>query len=329
LKVLVTGYAGFIGSNLTRMLLRDLPSDSEVLGLDAYTYAAREKWVFEALPDEPSPRFMATKVDLRSADTVRAVVREWMPDQVYHLAAESHVCRSIEGPRAFAETNFMGTFNLLDALRGNGFKGRFLHVSTDEAFGELRSGDEPFDELTAVRPRSPYAASKAASDLMVQAFCQTYGIDAVITRSTNNFGPNQHSEKLIPRTIQRLMAGKPMTLHGDGTHRRDWIWVDDHCLALASVMRAGLSGNLYCVGSGLELSNRDVVTRVADALRDELDWEGELKLEFTGDRPTDDERYAVCTDKIKQLGWGVDSGPAYFRDRLRKTVRWYSERGFE
>lgn len=326
MRVLVTGFAGFIGSNLTRMLLRDLPPDAEILGLDAYTYAAREKWVFEMLPEEPNQRFMSTMVDLRDAQSVRAITREWMPDQVYHLAAESHVCRSIDGPRAFAETNFMGTFNLLDSLRGNGFKGRMVHVSTDEAFGELRANDEPFDEQSPTRPNSPYAASKAASDLMVRAFVQTYGMNIVTTRCTNNFGPNQHEEKLIPRTIRRILANQPVILHGDGSHSRDWIWVDDHCRALIMAMGRGLSGQTYCVGSGQELSNKNTVYAVAGAMQSELGWEGELGIQFTNDRPTDDIRYAVKTDKIKQLGWNLHADPTHLHARLRETVRWYADR---
>lgn len=319
MRVLVTGFAGFIGSNLTRMLLRELPPDAEILGLDCYTYAARERWVFEMLPDHETRRFMATQVNLLDARAVSALVEHWEPDQVYHLAAESHVCRSIDGPRAFAETNFMGTFNLIEALRVNQFKGRMVHVSTDEAFGELRAGDDPFDEQTPARPNSPYSASKAASDLIVRAFVQTYGLDIRTTRCTNNFGPNQHEEKLIPRTIQRLREGKPMTVHGDGTHSRDWIWVDDHCAALRAVMERGMAGQLYCIGSGNELSNLEVIRSVARAMGTD-----ELRLEFNQDRPTDDRRYAVRTDKVQQLGWRPS--PGLFQEQLLKTVRWYEER---
>ncbi len=319
---MITGYAGFIGSNLTRMLMSDADT---VLGLDCHTYASRPHWVWETFRSEEE-RFVEANVDLRDFKSLRATIEHFRPDAVYHLAAESHVCKSIAGPRAFAETNFMGTFNLLEALRQTGFSGRMLHVSTDEAFGELQHWQSPFEETTAIDPRSPYSASKAASDLMVRAYVRTYGLDAVITRCTNNFGPNQHEEKLIPRAITRLMANQPMTLHGDGTHSRDWIHVDDHCRALYSVMRSGIRGEMYCVGSGLELPNWKVIDEVAQAMRDEIGWKGEARTVRTGDRPTDDMRYAVSTEKIfEQCGWAVDSGIDYFRRRLRETVRWYWE----
>lgn len=329
MRVLVTGYAGFIGSNLTRMLFERMPLGTEILGIDAYTYAARPDWVLKHADVENEMRFRALKLDLRDAHAVRSVLNAWMPDQVYHLAAESHVCRSIDGPRAFAETNFMGTFNLIDALRGYGFKGRMVHVSTDEAFGELERGDAPFSESTPIAPRSPYAASKAASDLMVKAFAETYGLDFVTTRCTNNYGPNQHEEKLIPRTIERLLKGEAMTVHGAGDHVRDWIWVDDHCRALLTVMEAGRRGELYCVGGGVELSNLEVIDAVARAMREELDWSGDVNLKYTNDRPTDDKRYAVTTDKLQTLGWCAPPTYDYLLSRLRQTVRWYSfkERG--
>lgn len=321
MRIVVTGYAGFIGSNLTRMLLHP---DNVVLGIDCHTYASRPIWVWNALENEDK-RFIESNVDIRDSAKLAAVLEDFEPDQVYHLAAESHVCRSIEGPRDFATTNFMGTFNLIEALRRMDFKGRMVHVSTDEAFGELKTWESPFDENTNTDPRSPYSASKAASDLMVRAYARTYGLDCMVTRCTNNFGPNQHEEKLIPRAITRLMQGLPMTLYGDGSHSRDWIFVDDHCRALMKVMEKGPHGNLYCIGSGLEFSNKDVVLRVVQAMVEELAWEGTLKLEFTNDRPTDDQRYAVDSSKIRSLGWGVDPGPAYFRKRLKQTVRWYAE----
>lgn len=319
MKIVVTGYAGFIGSTLARQLIN---AGHQVVGLDCHTYAARPAYVQEIL-DENDPRFELALCDLRDQFTLNTLIEEIDPDQVYHLAAESHVCRSIEGPRDFATTNFMGTFNLLEALRRIKFKGRMVHVSTDEAFGELQPGERPFTELTPTDPRSPYSASKAASDLMVRAYVRTYALDCVITRCTNNYGPNQHEEKLIPRAITRFLKNKPMTIHGNGSHIRDWIFVEDHCKALQVAMRRGVMGDLYCIGSGLELPNIEVVKRVAIAVESVTGQRVDLKLNFTNDRPTDDHRYAVDNRKLVALGWGVDPGAAYFRARLSETVEWY------
>lgn len=320
-RIVVTGYAGFIGSNLTRMLLND--SDI-ILGIDCHTYAARPFHVWNELKDSDS-RFIDSRVDIRDFHRLAAVLEDFKPDEVYHLAAESHVCRSIEGPRDFATTNFMGTFNLIEALRRMEFDGRLVHVSTDEAFGELRKMDPPFDEMTPTDPRSPYSASKAASDLMVRAYARTYGLNFCITRCTNNYGPNQHDEKLIPRTITKIMGGQPMTIHGDGTHSRDWIWVGDHCEALMTVMAKGQAGHLYCIGGGIEMENREIVQWVKTALDIELSKDHELAIVFTNDRPTDDHRYAVDTSKIEQLGWKPNRDRSYLAKRLRETVRWYAE----
>lgn len=318
MKIVVTGWAGFIGSTLTRQLLSH---GHEVLGIDSLTYAARPAYVRDDVDDDGL--FSEARVDIRDTVSLRRTLDGFEPDQIYHLAAESHVCRSIDGPRDFAETNFMGTFNLIECLRNMEFRGRLVHVSTDEAFGELQPGERPFTELTPTDPRSPYSASKAASDLMVRAYVRTYGLDAVVTRCTNNYGPNQHEEKLIPRAIQRFLKGEAMTIHGNGSHVRDWIFVEDHCKALQLAMRRGVTGDLYCIGSGLELQNIEVVKRVAAAVELITGTRVDMKLNFTNDRPTDDHRYAVENRKIAALGWGVDPGPAYFRARLAETVEWY------
>lgn len=319
MRTLITGYAGFIGSNLTRHLLKSAIKQDSIVGLDCYTYAARPEWALEAVRAKEISVFTETKIDLRSKDEVMAFIQYFKPNRIYHLAAESHVCRSIEGPRAFAETNFMGTFNILEALRQIEFDGRLVHVSTDEAFGELKHGEEPFSDLTPVKPRSPYAASKCASDLMVQAYVNTYGLDAVITRCTNNYGPNQHEEKLIPKAIHSIVKGKEMTLYGDGSHSRDWIYVEDHCKALERAMIAGLSGQVYPIGSGLELTNKEVVMAVREVINKDMD----LKIRYTDDRPTDDVRYAVNTDKSRKLGFIPIPAKDYFLARLKHTVDWY------
>jgi dTDP-glucose 4,6-dehydratase len=179
--------------------------------------------------------------------------------------------------------------------------------------------------MTAVHPRSPYAASKCASDLMVYAYAQTYGLEAMITRCTNNYGPNQHEEKLIPKAISTLVLGQEMTLYGDGSHSRDWIFVDDHCAALETVMRQGLPGNTYCIGSGLELTNKEAVIAVAKAVREVMKKEIDLKIRYTDDRPTDDARYAVDTHKIQSIGFKPVPDMGYFMARIRQTVKWYLE----
>ena len=320
MRIIVTGWAGFIGSNLTRMLLN---KDDEIMGVDCHTYAARPYHVREVLDKYPGKSFFPVDVNLCDADRLAGMVRSFRPDQVYHLAAESHVCRSIEGPRAFAETNFMGTFNLLEALRKSDFKGRLIHVSTDEAFGELRLGDSPFYEELRIDPRSPYAASKAASDLMVRAYGHTYELDAVVTRCTNNYGPNQHEEKLIPKAIKCFLDREPMRLHGDGTNRRDWIHVDDHCLALTRAMKFGARGSMYCLGSGLELTNKEVVVRVHAAV-ERVVGPRPFGVFFSNDRPTDDKRYAVDSAKDeREIGFAPQSGAQYFDGKLEEAVRWY------
>jgi dTDP-glucose 4,6-dehydratase len=322
MRTLITGYAGFIGSNLTRKIAMYAHPDDEIIGLDCFTYAARPEWAWNGLSDRT---FYEEKVDLRNADEVSRVIKDFMPERIFHLAAESHVCRSIDGPRAFAETNFMGTFNLLEALRVNGWKGKMVHISTDEAFGDLDMYEPPFTEETPVKPNSPYAASKCASDMMVRAYAMTYGINAVITRCTNNYGPNQHEEKLIPKAILSMLAGTPMTMYGDGSHCRDWIHVDDHCEALLTAAHEGRAGEVYCVGSGLELSNKEVVHCVAGAMHEELGWKGMVDMVFTDDRPTDDRRYAVRTNKIAGIGWLRDPSPKRFHENLKRTVRWYAD----
>lgn len=300
------------------MLLKEAKAKgNSIYGIDAYTYAARPDWAF---PDGDTEK--RAKLDLRNAASVLKAIQDIKPDQVYHLAAESHVCRSIDGPRAFIETNVLGTFNLLEALRVTDFKGRILHVSTDETFGQLKlKGGDKFDEKTLLQPTSPYSASKASSDLIVQAFCHTYGLDAVITRCTNNYGPNQHEEKLIPKTITNILNNKPITVYGSGDNIRDWIHVDDHCEALKTVMAVGKSGEVYCIGSGLQLRNIEVIKEIIKVMG------VSPKFEYSNSRPTDDLRYAVHTSKIESLGWIPNKRPGYFRERIAETIEWYKTHG--
>lgn len=320
MKIVVTGYAGFIGSNLTRMLLED--ERNEILGIDCFTYAARADHVYEKI--HMRSNFKEAFIDIRDTVQLEKAIKDFNPDQVYHLAAESHVCKSIEGPRDFATTNFMGTFNILEALQKISFKGRMVHVSTDETFGELGLRDEPFTEETMLQPRSPYAASKAASDLMVQAYYHTYGLNCMITRCSNNYGPNQHTEKLIPKTIMSFLNKEEMTIYGNGENIRDWIYVDHHCKGLMLTMKEGRPGEVYCIGSGLELTNKEVIHFILEVMCD-MGLEPELKFRHTNDRPTDDRRYAIDSSKIRELGFWTGNDTTFFKHYLKETIKWYME----
>lgn len=329
MKVIVTGWAGFIGSNLTRMILQE--TDWEVHGLDAHTYAARPQWLNQIFSVNPKLhlRFVDyPKCDLFSRDLVRQAVERIQPDLIIHLAAESHVCRSLEGPRKFLNSNVTGTFNLLEACRGLAKRPVFHHVSTDEVYGEL-GPDGFFTESTPYMPRSPYAATKAASDHLVMAYHHSYGFDTRITNCSNNFGPNQHEEKLIPKAILSVLQGKPITLYGPGTQVRDWIWVDDHCRGILAAIENGKPGQTYLLGGNMERTNAQVVHDVISAVRDVTGdkWPSisDPMIVHTSDRPTDDARYAIdCTKAKQMLAWSP--APAAYHERLKLTVRWYNLR---
>lgn len=267
------------------------------------------------------------------------------PDAVFHFAAESHVCRSIAGPDDFVTTNINGTFNLLEAWREylqerfawstaeENLRSlhRFVHVSTDEVFGDLGLASDPkskFHEQKLYAPTSPYAASKAASDHLVKAWAHTYGLNAVVTNCTNNYGPNQHEEKLIPSAILKILNQEVVKIYGKGDHVRDWIWVEDHCRALDTVFRKGKSGESYGIGGDNERTVQDVVTDVYVNLvhmgEEDDSFRGLcLKTINTNDRPTDDERYAMDTSKIRSLGWSPTKD---YHSKLRETIAWYIER---
>jgi dTDP-glucose 4,6-dehydratase len=324
-KLLVTGGAGFIGSALIRKIIHD--TDLRVVNVDKLTYAGNR----DSLADvERSPRYAFEQVDVCDAEALRRVFAEHRPEGLIHLAAESHVDRSIDGPDAFVRTNVVGTATLLqaalhhwrEALReAPGF--RFHHVSTDEVYGSL--GDTgAFSESTPYAPNSPYSATKAASDHLVRAWHHTYGLPVVTTNCSNNYGPYQFPEKLIPLMIQRALAGAPLPVYGRGENVRDWLHVDDHADALLTVYQRGRLGETYNVGGWSEQRNIDVVRRVC-ALVDELapDPTGprERLITFVTDRPGHDARYAIDASKLAaELGWRpretFDSG-------LRRTVEWY------
>lgn len=330
MKFLVTGGAGFIGSAVIRHLIGT--TDHQVVNLDALTYAANLASVAEAAKN---PRYAFEQADIRDAAALKAIFAKHQPDIVMHLAAESHVDRSIDGADDFISTNIVGTFTLLQAVRGywgaldDAAKARFRfhHISTDEVFGSLPPVGL-FREDTAYDPRSPYSASKASSDHLVMAWHHTYGLPVVMTNCSNNYGPYHFPEKLIPLMILNGLDGKQLPVYGAGDNVRDWLFVEDHARALCVVAEKGRVGQSYNVGGNAERTNLTVVTAIC-ALLDELaprpDGKGHDSLiTYVADRPGHDRRYAIDATKIKrELGW---TPSVTFEDGLRQTVRWYLDR---
>jgi dTDP-glucose 4,6-dehydratase len=323
--ILVTGGAGFIGANF---ILDWLAAGGEpVVNLDKLTYAGN---LGNLAALEGDARHTFVHGDMGDRARVLALLTQHRPRAVLNFAAETHVDRSIHGPAAFIETNVVGTFGLLDAIREwwsalpAAEKGafRFLHVSTDEVYGSLGPSDPAFAETTAYAPNSPYAASKAASDHFVRAYCHTYGLPAVTTNCSNNYGPRQFPEKLIPLMIVNALAGKPLPVYGDGANVRDWLYVGDHCAALRVALERGRIGETYNVGGNAEIPNIEVVRTVCRILgeaRPGRDYAAQIA--FVRDRPGHDRRYAVNAEKIRrELGWAPAES---FATGMRRTVQWY------
>ncbi|MGA3267521.1 MAG: dTDP-glucose 4,6-dehydratase [Verrucomicrobiota bacterium] len=323
MNLLITGGAGFIGSNVIHHVI-DRPEVARLVNLDCLTYAGHLENL-EAVARHP--KYVFEKVDLRDPAAVRRVVDRHDITHVMHLAAESHVDRSIAGPGDFIQTNVVGTFNLLEACRARWFSPqtpfRFHHVSTDEVFGSL--GPEGyFTETTPYAPNSPYSASKASSDMLVRAYRHTYGLPAVITNCSNNYGPYQFPEKLIPVIIQSLRARQPVPVYGDGMNVRDWLYVRDHAAALWIVLTRGRDGETYNIGGHNEWPNLRIVELICDLvdeLAPQLGGHSRQLISFVKDRPGHDRRYAIDATKIKnELAWQ----PAHrFEDGIRETVQWY------
>ena len=330
IKILVTGGAGFIGSALIREILRN--TSFEIVNLDKLTYAGNLLSLVDAALDD---RYCFEKVDICDIDKVVQIFEKHRPNLVMHLAAESHVDRSIDGPVEFINTNINGTFNLLEAARTyfdgldetDQSKFRFHHISTDEVFGDLARTDDLFTEKTPYSPSSPYSASKAASDHLVRAWWRTYGLPVIITNCSNNYGPYHFPEKLIPHVILKAIHGKPVPVYGDGSQIRDWLYVEDHAKALIKVVTEGEIGETYNIGGHNEKTNLEVVETICDLLEElapkklsGIDKYRDL-ITFVQDRPGHDARYAIDASKIEhELGWVPEET---FETGLRKTVQWY------
>ncbi|HLT48604.1 MAG TPA: dTDP-glucose 4,6-dehydratase [Rubricoccaceae bacterium] len=323
-NVLVTGGAGFIGANFVRWLLREAPA-ARVVTLDALTYAGSLRNL-EGLPDPARHAFVHGEV--QDGPLVERLLREHDVDTVVHFAAETHVDRSILGPRRFVETNVVGTFTLLEAAR-QAWRGRrdvrFHHVSTDEVYGSLAPGEPAFTEATPYDPNSPYSASKAGSDHLVRAYARTYGLPVTITNCSNNYGPYQFPEKLLPLMLLNALSGRPLPIYGDGRQVRDWLYVEDHCDAIGRVLAAGEPGETYNVGGNNQVANLDLVHRLCDLLDRRFPESPHAPhaglIRFVEDRPGHDRRYAMDTKKIERdLGWTPEET---LETGLEQTVDWY------
>jgi dTDP-glucose 4,6-dehydratase len=322
-NILITGGAGFIGANFVRYWVDRHPGD-RVVNLDALTYAGNLENL-EGMDALPAYRFVHG--DINDRDCLDRVFAEEGIDTVVHFAAESHVDRSILGPDAFIRTNVYGTFNLLEAAKAawGDFAGgqRFLHVSTDEVYGSLDSDAPAFTETHAYAPNSPYSASKAASDHLVRAYHHTYGMPVLTTNCSNNYGPYQFPEKLIPLTILNALEGKPIPVYGDGKNIRDWLYVEDHCNGIETVLEGGRPGEVYNIGGINEWQNIDIVNLVCDRL-DELQPGAasyRAQISFVKDRPGHDRRYAIDAGKMQhELGWSPRHD---FASGIGQTIRWY------
>lgn len=328
-NVLVTGGAGFIGSNFVHYLL-GTEQEVQVVNLDLLTYAGS----LENLKNLPhQDRYTFVQGDICNRDLVNSLLREDQIDTVVHFAAESHVDRSILGPEPFIQTNVFGTFSLLEAARQYWIvesnlpldQVRFHHVSTDEVYGSLGPDDPAFSETTPYAPNSPYAASKASSDHLVRAYFHTYGLPVTITNCSNNYGPRQFPEKLIPLIILNAIAGKPLPVYGDGQQIRDWLFVDDHCEAIWMVLKKGNLGETYNIGGGNQPANLTIVETICDLL-DEMQPDSPNKphrslISFVTDRPGHDRRYAIDISKVsRELNWEPHH---HLTDGLRETMIWY------
>jgi len=310
MRILVTGGSGFIGSNFIRYMLNEHP-DYRVINLDKLTYAGN----LDNLKDvENNPNYSFVRGDICDPDTVDKLMQERQIDQVVHFAAETHVDRSITDGSAFVRTNLLGTYTLLDSALRHGID-RFIHISTDEVYGSTIEGS--FKETDVLNPSSPYSSSKAGSDLLARSYYVTYDLPVIITRCTNNFGPYQYPEKLIPLFITNLLEDKKVPVYGTGQNVRDWIYVLDHCRAIDFILQYGEAGEIYNIGGGAERTNLEITEKILGIL-----GKDDSMIEYVKDRPGHDFRYSLDCSKLKDIGWVSEYN---FEDALEKTIRWYVE----
>ena len=335
MRILVTGGAGFIGSNLVHYLLGDASRElgveiERVVTLDKLTYAGNRSSLASL---ESDPRHVFVQGDICDGALVGSLLREHRIDSVMHLAAESHVDRSIDNPEEFIQTNFVGTYRLIEAYRRYAVetarmtdgKSAFLHVSTDEVFGSLGPDDPAFCEETPYAPNSPYSASKAGSDHLARAYHHTYGLPVITTNCSNNYGPYQFPEKLLPLMIRKTLKGEALPVYGDGSNVRDWLYVEDHCRGLAMALFRGVPGRTYVIGGKCEMKNIDVVHAIIETVRElapgKVTKSADELITYVRDRPGHDRRYAIDPSRIgDELGWAPREN---FNSGLRRTVQWY------
>ncbi len=316
--VLVCGGAGFIGSNFIRQLLEKYPR-IKIVNLDKLTYSGNLDNLRDVARD---PRYTFVRGDIADARKIKSVFKKYAPDYVINFAAETHVDRSIHvGALEFINTNVVGVFNILEAVKASGRIRKFVQVSTDEVYGSLDlTSKEKFSEDTAFAPNVPYAATKAGGDMLCRSYHSTWGVPVVVTHCSNNYGPRQYPEKLIPFFVLRMLEGKKLPLYGDGRHVRDWIYVSDHCRALELCLLRGRAGAVYNIGADNEMSNRDIAALILEYF-----GKDERSVEFVKDRPGHDRRYAIDAALIrKELGWKPEY---HFKDAFRETIKWYVDNG--
>ena len=313
-KILVTGGLGFIGSNLIKLLLK---KKYIVLNIDKVTYASNFYNTREFKNDK---KYKFLKCDLNNEEKLKKIITKFKPMGIFNIAAETHVDRSIDGPENFIYSNIIGTFNILEIIRKHKFKTKLLHISTDEVYGDVIKGRSA--ETDSYKPSSPYAASKASSDHLVSSYVRTYKIPAIVTNCSNNFGPRQHPEKLIPKLIYNILNNKSLPIYGKGKNSREWIYVEDHCEALIKVFKSGKVGEFYNIGSNYNLDNLSVVKNLLSIARKKIKLGKNVKIKFVKDRPGHDMRYAINSSKIKKdLKWKPNTN---FVEGLKKTFDWYN-----